>query len=117
MQWKVIIKSGREGCWRKLRAEMDLLKGEEDVVRDVVDAPKPKKDCLTSTNLTMRVMERARWMSSPCFEMLTFANEILNCCKRYRNEHLEADQNSLDRWRAKKEEYPKLARKYLRVPD
>ena len=24
-QWEVIIKSGGEGCWRKLRAEMDLL--------------------------------------------------------------------------------------------
>ena len=24
-------KSGREGCWCKLRAELDLLKGEEDV--------------------------------------------------------------------------------------
>ena len=64
----------------------------------------------------MRVMERARWMSLPGFEILRFANEILNCCNRFQNEPLEADQNSLDRWRAEKEEYPTLARKYLRVP-
>ena len=47
-QWKALKvnnKSGREGCWHRLRAEMDLLKGEEDVARDKVDAPKPKKDC------------------------------------------------------------------------
>ena len=45
-QWKdlkVNNKSGSEGCWRKLRAEMDLLKGEEDVARDKVDAPNPKR--------------------------------------------------------------------------
>ena len=33
-QWKdlkVNNKSGREGCWRKLRAELDLLKGEKNV--------------------------------------------------------------------------------------
>ena len=44
-QWKdlkVNNKSGREGCWRKLRAKLDLLKGEEDDARDKVDAPKPK---------------------------------------------------------------------------
>ena len=35
----------REGCWRKLRAEMDLLKGEEDV-RDKNDAIKPKRRLL-----------------------------------------------------------------------
>ena len=69
----------------------------------------------------MRVMERlrARWMSSPSFEILTFANEFLNCCNRYRNEPLGADKNSLDWWKAKKEEYPtlaRLARKYLCVP-
>ena len=61
----------------------------------------------------MRVMEglmRARWMSSPSFEILTFANEFLNCCNRYRNEPLDADKNSLDWWKAKKEEYPTLAR-------
>ena len=34
------------GCWRKLRAELDLLKGEEDVARDKVDAPKPKRRLL-----------------------------------------------------------------------
>ena len=45
-----------------------------------------KQDCLTSTNLTMIVMERARLMSSPVFEILTFANEFLNCCIKYRNE-------------------------------
>ena len=50
-QWKdlkVNNKSGREGwgCWRKLRAELDLLKGEEDVARDKVDAPKPKRRLL-----------------------------------------------------------------------
>ena len=42
-QWKelkVNNKCGREGCWRKLRAEMDLLlRGKEDV-RDKVDAHK-----------------------------------------------------------------------------
>ena len=69
----------------------------------------------------MTVMERltARWMSSPTFEILTFANEFLNCCNRYRNEPLGADKNSLDWWKAKKEEYPtlaRLARKYLCVP-
>ena len=60
----------------------------------------------------MRVMERlrARWMSSPSFEILTFANEFLNCCNRYRNEPLGADKNSLDWWKAKKEEYLMLAR-------
>ena len=26
-------KSGREGCWRKLRAELDLLKGEKNVAK------------------------------------------------------------------------------------
>ena len=46
----------------------------------------------------MRVKERANWMSSPGFEILTFANEILYCCNRYRNEPLEADKNSLDWW-------------------
>ena len=40
---KVNNKSGREGCWRKLRAE---LKGEEDVARDKADAPKPKRRLL-----------------------------------------------------------------------
>ena len=48
-QWKdlkVNNKSGMEGCWRKLRAKMDLLpKGEEDV-RDKVDAPKPNRRLL-----------------------------------------------------------------------
>ena len=56
-------------------AALYLLKGEEDVARDKVDAPKPKKkDRLTSTNLTMIVMGRARMMSSPVFEILTLAN-------------------------------------------
>ena len=44
-QWKglkVNNESGMEGCWCKLRAELDLLKGEEDVARDKVNAPKPK---------------------------------------------------------------------------
>ena len=65
----------------------------------------------------MRVMEglmRARWMSSPSFEILTF----LNCCNRYRNKPLGTDKNFLDWWKAKKEEYPtlaRLARKYLCV--
>ena len=48
-QWKdlkVNNKSGSEGCWRKLRAEMDLLKGEEDVARDKVDASNPKRRLL-----------------------------------------------------------------------
>ena len=48
-QWKdlkVNNRSGREGCWRKLRAELDLLKGEEDVARDKVDALKPKRRSL-----------------------------------------------------------------------
>ena len=69
----------------------------------------------------MRVMEglmRARWMSSPSFEILTFANEFLNCCNRYRNKPLGTDKNFLDWWKAKKEEYPtlaRLAREYLCV--
>ena len=50
--------------------------------------------------------ERARWMSSPSFEILKFANEFLNCCNRYQNEPLGADKNSLDWWKAR------LARKY-----
>ena len=58
----------------------------------------------------MKVMERARWMSSPGFEILVFANEILNCRNRNRNEPLEADKNSLDWWRAMKKEYLTLAR-------
>ena len=84
-QWKDLKESSREGCLRKMRAALDLLKGEEGVARDKVDAPKPKKDCLTSTNLTMIVMERARLMSS-VFEILKFANEFLYCCIKYRNE-------------------------------
>ena len=120
-QWKdfkVNNKSGREGCWRKLKAELDLLKGEEDVARDKdtrLMLLSRKEDCLTSTNLTMIMMERARWMNSPCFEISTFTNEFLDCCNRYRNEPLGADKNSLDWWKAKKEEYPTLAMKYLRV--
>ena len=43
---KVNNKSDTEGCWRKLRAELDLLKGEEDVARDKVEAPKPKRRLL-----------------------------------------------------------------------
>ena len=48
-QWKdpkVNNKSSREGCWCKQRAELDLLKGEEDVARDKVDAQKPKRRLL-----------------------------------------------------------------------
>ena len=66
----------------------------------------------------MIVMEKARWMVSPVFEILTSANEFLNCCNSYRNECLSADKNSLDWWKAKKEEYPTsamLARKDLCV--
>ena len=55
-QWKDLKESSREGCLRKMRAALDLLNGEEGVARDKVDVPKPKKDCLTSTNLTMIVM-------------------------------------------------------------
>ena len=58
-------------------------------------------------------------MKSPSFEILTFANEFLNCCNRYRNKPLGTDKNFLDWWKAKKEEYPtlaRLARKYLCVP-
>ena len=57
-------------------------------------------------------------MSSPGVEIVTSANEFLNCCNRYRNEPLGADKKSLDWWKAKKEEYPtlaRLARKYLCV--
>ena len=43
---KVSNKCGGEGCWCKLRAELDLQKGEEDVARDKVDAPKPKRRLL-----------------------------------------------------------------------
>ena len=66
----------------------------------------------------MIVMERAKLMSSPVLKIFTFANEFLNCCNRYRNEPLGADKNFLDWWKAKKEEYPTLARlgwKYLCV--
>ena len=45
-QWKDLKESSMEGCLRKMRAEPDLLKGEEDVARDNVDAPKPKKRLL-----------------------------------------------------------------------
>ena len=48
-QWKdlkVNNKCGRERCWRKLRAELDLQKREEDIARDKVDAPKPKRRLL-----------------------------------------------------------------------
>ena len=48
-QWKYLKvnnKCGREGCWRKLRAELDLQKREEDIARDKVDAPKPKRRLL-----------------------------------------------------------------------
>ena len=55
-QWKVIIKSNWEACWRKLRAEMDLLKGEEDVTRarDMVDAPKLKRRPMCALHHTGR---------------------------------------------------------------
>ena len=66
---------------RKLRAKLDLLKGQEDVSRDKVDVPKPKRRLL-DINESDDLMERARWMSSPGFEILTFANEFLNCCNR-----------------------------------
>ena len=39
-QWndpKLNNKSDREGCWRKLKAELDSLKGEEDVASHSVD--------------------------------------------------------------------------------
>ena len=52
-QWKdlkVNNKCGREGGWRKLRAELDLLKGEEDVAKDKVDAPKLKRRLLDIDN-------------------------------------------------------------------
>ena len=75
-QWKdlkVNNKCGREGCWRKLRAELDLQKGEE--TRLMLQSR--KEDCLTSLNLTMRVIERlrARWMSSTSFEIVFFSAE------------------------------------------
>ena len=57
-------------------------------------------------------------MSSLGFEILTSAYEFLNCCNRYQNDPLGADKKSLDWWKAKKEEYPtlaRLARKYLCV--
>ena len=66
----------------------------------------------------MIVMERARWMSSRGFEILTFKNEFFNCCNRYQNEPLDAGKNSPDWWKAKKKEYPtlvRLARMYLCV--
>ena len=97
--------SSREGCWCKLRVDMDLLKGRRMLPETRLMLQSRKEDCLTSMNLTMRVMEglmRARWMSSPSFEILTFANEFLNCCNRYRNEPLGADKNSLDWSKAKK---------------
>ena len=45
-QWKDLKESSREGCLRKMRAALDLLKGEEGVARDKVDASNPKKRLL-----------------------------------------------------------------------
>ena len=45
-QWKDLKESSREGCLRKMRAALDLLKGEEGFARDKVDAPKPKRRLL-----------------------------------------------------------------------
>ena len=48
-QWKALKvnnKGSMEGCWCKLRAELELLKGEEDVAIDKVDAPWPKRRLL-----------------------------------------------------------------------
>ena len=39
-QWKDLKESSREGCLRKMRAALDLLKGEEGVAGDKVDVPK-----------------------------------------------------------------------------
>ena len=85
-QWedlKLNNKSDRGGgAHAQAESQAGLAEGQEDVSRDKVDVPKPKRR-LTSTKLTMTVMERARWMSSPGFEILTFANGLLNCCNRY----------------------------------
>ena len=42
----MINKGGRETCWRKLRAEMELLGVPEDVTKDKVDGSKPKRRLL-----------------------------------------------------------------------
>ena len=85
-QWK----AGRGQVGVLVQAEsqdgLDLLKGEKDVARDKVGAPKPKRrllDINESDNESDGERERERWMSSPGFEILAFANEFLNCFNRY----------------------------------
>ena len=109
-QWKDLKKSSREGCLRKMRAALDLLKREEDVARDKVDAPKPKRKLLdineSDSNRKSKMDELTKYLQMNFLVAAT------------RTEPLGADKNSLDWWKAKKEEYPtlaKLARKYLCV--
>ena len=56
-QWKDLEESSREGCLCKMRAALDLLKGEEGFARTRLMLQSQKKDCLTSRNLTMIVMD------------------------------------------------------------
>ena len=44
---KTSNKSGREGCWRKLRAELDLLKGEKNFARGKGGDGESKMDEIT----------------------------------------------------------------------
>ena len=81
-QCKDLKESSREGCLRKMRAALDLLKGEEDVVRDKVDAPKPKRRLL-DINESDDESDGESKISSRGFEISTFENEFLNCCNRY----------------------------------
>ena len=86
-QWKdlkVNNKSVREGCWGKLRAEMDLQKGEEDVVRDKVYVSRLKRRLLdiNESDDDSDALHQARWMSSPGFEILAFTKEFLDYCNR-----------------------------------
>ena len=66
----------------KLRAKLDLLKGQEDVSRDKVDVPKPKRRLLHNNEFDDDSDGESK-MSSPGFEISTFENEFLNCCNRY----------------------------------
>ena len=72
-QWedlKVNNKSGREGSWCKLRAEIDLLKGEEDVARDKVDAHKFPSTNIVTCIVTLLYIETAQRLTIHFKEVL-----------------------------------------------
>ena len=73
---------------------------------------------MTSTNLTIIVMERARWTSSPGLEILTSANEFLIAATGTEMSSYALTRTLRTGGKVKKEEYPtlaRLARKYLCV--